>query len=138
MSVVAVEYPGYGLSGEEFSTDLFFKTAEAAVEYFRTGCYANTPLILFGRSLGCLLCTFIAAKMPDVSGVVLESPACFFSHFSCLYSLLSKKARSRLGRLDCATYLPKVDCPLMVLYGSRDAYSSPSFHSVEMRACVHV
>ena len=134
MSVAAIEYPGYGLSTEKCSTDLFFKTAEAAVEFFHTGCYANTPLILFGRSLGCLLCTHIAAKFPDVSGVLLESPVCFFSNYSCLYGLLSKKAKSLLNRLDCATYLPKVDCPLMVFYGSRDNYCSPSFHTVMIRA----
>lgn len=52
MSVVAVEYPGYGLSGEEFSTDLFFKTAEAAVEYFRDGVlcqHAPHPLRAVAR-----------------------------------------------------------------------------------------
>ena len=108
-----------------------------ATEYFRTGCYANLPLILYGRSLGCLACSYLASVIPNVTCMVLESPVGLFSCFPVPYCFLDKKRKQRLDRLDFSTYLPKVKCPLMCVYGSRDNYSSPASQAVGVRYASH-
>lgn len=47
MTVVTVEYPGYGVNKTELTHNSIFETCEHFVDYFRTGKYETVPLYLY-------------------------------------------------------------------------------------------
>ena len=73
-SVMAVDYRGYGASTGRPSERGLYRDAEAATAYFTQHLKRQgAPVIFWGRSLGCAVASYAAAKSPpDV--LILESP----------------------------------------------------------------
>ena len=140
-TIVAIEYPGYGLSEDACTVNNFFAVTEAAANYFQTARYEKESLILFGRSLGCVAACYLASILPHVAGVILESA---FSSVKDImgvsYYVLNKQSRDLVNRLSCTRYLEKVSCPKCIIYGTCDQFSRSRsqrklltyFHSSDM------
>lgn len=47
MTVVTVEYPGYGINDTVLTQNSIFETCEHFVDYFQTGKYETVPLYLY-------------------------------------------------------------------------------------------
>ncbi len=74
--VITFDYPGYGQSGGQATTENFDMTASVMAEYIesekrRTG----RPVIVWGHSLGGFVCSEIARRSPAVDGVIIETSA---------------------------------------------------------------
>lgn len=73
-SVLAVDYRGYGASTGTPSERGIYRDAEAAHAYFAEQLrQTGTPVIIWGRSLGCAVASYAAAKFPP-DALILESP----------------------------------------------------------------
>ena len=74
LSVLAVDYRGYGASTGTASERGIYRDAEAAHAYFAQHLrQTGTPVVIWGRSLGCAVASYAAAKSaPDA--MILESP----------------------------------------------------------------
>lgn len=73
-SVMAVDYRGYGGSTGRPSERGVYRDAEAAHPYFTQHLKREgTPVVVWGRSLGCAVASYAAAKVPP-DALILESP----------------------------------------------------------------
>lgn len=134
-SVLAVEYPGYGLYQQESSSaETIMQNADLVLEFLTQQIgYSNQDIILVGRSMGSGPATYLASKN-KVSSLVLVSP----------YTSLKAATRSYLGgiasvfvreRFDNLAVIPKVQCPTLIIHGQRDDLI-PGSHAIELhRAC---
>ena len=120
-SVLAVDYRGYGESSGRPSEQGIYRDGDAAVAYFsqrlrKTG----SPTIYWGRSLGCAVASYTAAKQPP-DGLVLESP------FPDVAFLFAKNPVMRFlsvfstYRFATSKHLEQYAGPLLVVHGDRDS-----------------
>ncbi len=72
--VLLFDYPGYGETGGEATPARFQAMASDLVPLVREKA-AGRRLVLWGHSLGGLVCSEIAARMPEVAGIVIETSA---------------------------------------------------------------
>jgi pimeloyl-ACP methyl ester carboxylesterase len=113
-AVLAVEYPGYGISPGPPSEKNCYAAANAAYNYLRTthGIPAE-KIVLYGMSLGTGVATDLASRKP-VGALILESP--FLSTFRVITGVKLVSG----DRFDSATKIDKVKCPLLVIHGTAD------------------
>lgn len=136
-SVVAPEYPGYGDMAEfdrgygrdadEKMGDSITSVVEALVD---SGCKHIT---LIGRSVGCAIAlrslTCSVSVDQHVNNVVLISP------FSSLRDVFPPIARCvAQNRLDNASAIQKLSCPVLILHGADDTLI-PFEQSEQLHAC---
>jgi pimeloyl-ACP methyl ester carboxylesterase len=114
--VVIVDYAGFGKSRGTLSEATLLRDALAV----HAGVAADFPgrLVLFGRSLGTGVATYLAAERP-VDRLLLETP----------YASIVDLVRRTLPwvpslfiriRLDSTAWMPRVRCPVHVFHGDRD------------------
>lgn len=73
-SVMAVDYRGYGASTGRPSERGIYRDAEAAHQRFAQHLQQpGIPVVVWGRSLGCAVASYAAAKFPS-DALILESP----------------------------------------------------------------
>jgi alpha-beta hydrolase superfamily lysophospholipase len=118
--VLAVEYPGYGISRADggSSEEAFYRAGIAAVAYARAQAAAS-PVILEGQSLGSGVAAELASRglawrlilispftsMPEVAAV----------HFPWLPVRLLLR-----DRFDTASKAPRIEVPVLLIHGSED------------------
>lgn len=75
LSVMMIDYRGYGLSDGEFpKEDWAYADAEAALTYLQqTRKVDLNSVILFGHSLGGAIAINVAQKYPDLAGLIVQS-----------------------------------------------------------------
>ena len=84
----------------------------------------NRFIFSYGRSIGCAVASYLAAKYPSIVGLILESPVSRISAVAGVFScFLSRKLRKCLRELDCIDYLQDVTCPKLLIYGSLDHFN---------------
>ena len=118
-SVLAVEYPGYGLyKSEEASAEAIQEIADLVVEQFliqQIG-YDFRDIVLVGRSMGSGPACALASKHKSIAGLVLLSP----------YTSLKEATRTYLGsiaallvreRFDNLKAIRDVRCPTLLIHG---------------------
>jgi uncharacterized protein len=125
LSVLLFDYRGYGGNAgtpaeKELALDVRaahrFLTEEAGVPPHR--------LIYYGESLGAAVVTELAAAVPP-AGMVLRSPFTDLGSVGRIhYPFLPVRTLLR-DRYPLVTYLPKVPCPVTVVYGTRDVIIPP-------------
>lgn len=117
VSLLVVDYPGYGASGGRATEDGLYEAADLA---YRALAARVDParIFVYGRSLGSAVATHVAATHA-VRGLVLESP--FTSARDMTRGLYSVFPRSivRLG-LDNVEQIGRVHCPVLVFHGTAD------------------
>jgi pimeloyl-ACP methyl ester carboxylesterase len=118
--VLMMDYPGYGKSGKDvpFSEAGLLTSGQAAFEEMKKTQNANLPLIIFGRSLGTGIASYIAANN-SVSALILETP---YLSTKAMADVMFPFVPSFLLRykLDNAANLAKVNVPVLILHGTSD------------------
>jgi fermentation-respiration switch protein FrsA (DUF1100 family) len=120
-SVLAVDYRGYGDSTGRASEQGIYRDGEAASAYFAQRLRKQgSPTIYWGRSLGCAVASYTAAKTaPD--GLVLEAP------FPDVAFLFARNPVMRLMsifstyRFPTSEHLEHYTGPLLVVHGDADS-----------------
>lgn len=117
VSVLQVEYPGYGDSGGRPSEQSLYAAGEAGLLEARRRA-GNRKLVVFGRSLGGAVAIDVATRH-SVDGVVVESA------FTSLRDMAASSgiplARYLVAyRFDSLAKIGQVGAPLLLLHGNRD------------------
>lgn len=118
-SFLAMDYRSYGKSTGELSEKILFSDALLSWQYLTDRDWQPSDIILYGRSIGTSIATQLASEQSP-RGMILYSP------FYSLQSLVSEKAPflpvSSILKypLDSATYMQKVNCPVLILHGDSD------------------
>lgn len=118
-ALLVLDYPGYGASGGRTTESGLYRTAEAAY-----AAVANRPevdssrIVIYGRSLGTAVATWLAARRP-VAGLVLESPFTNAREMARQHYGLFPRFVLRL-RLDNLAAIAEVRAPVLVLHGTAD------------------
>ena len=120
-SVFAVDYRGYGASTGSPSEKGIYRDGDAATTYFTEKLRKpGVPVVFWGRSLGCSVASYMAAKSaPD--GLVLESP--FPDVASVFAGNPVMRVLSVFSNYTFATarHLEAYTGPLLVLHGDADS-----------------
>jgi hypothetical protein len=112
-TVLAVEYPGYGLSSGEPSESGAYAGADAALAHLAARGYPADRVVLHGRSLGGAVAVDLAARHA-VAGMILEST--FTSAFSVMLPFDGLPG----DRFTSLEKIPRVRSPALVIHGTRD------------------
>ena len=116
--LLLVEYPGYGKSQAPRSQHSIEELALLSYDYARQN-YAAEQVIIYGRSLGTGVASYLAAHRP-AKRVVLETP--FYSLDDLLRRYLFLLPRNLLIRYHFPNdqWLKRTDADIDILHGTRD------------------
>jgi fermentation-respiration switch protein FrsA (DUF1100 family) len=118
VSVLAVDYPGYGLSTGKASESGAYAAAQAGLDFLREAGYETEMVVLHGRSLGGAVAAHLAAGHP-VAGLILEST--FTSAFRVMLPVDGLPG----DRFNTLAKIPSVEAPVLVIHGTLDEVVSP-------------
>jgi len=128
-----VSYRGYGLSHGEPSEEGFKKDAEAALAYIKSRAkYKDTPIIIFGSSIGGAVAIDLASKNNEnISALIVENT------FTCITELIGKLFPPlayfyylSFNRWNSFEMIKKVNVPILFLSGSQDEMIPPLMMSI--------
>jgi fermentation-respiration switch protein FrsA (DUF1100 family) len=124
VSVLIIDYRGYGLSEGRPSEKGIYMDTEAAFDYLASdlGLNVERDVILFGRSLGAGVAVEMATRR-RIRGVILESGFTSIREMAeASGSLLPISLVLTLfeARYDSISKIGQVESPVMVLHGDRD------------------
>jgi hypothetical protein len=127
LSVLIVDYRGYGQSGGRTTEAGIYRDADAAWEYLtETRGVRPDDVVVFGRSLGASVAARLAANRKP-SGLILESSFTSVPDIAAqLYPWLPVRWLSKL-RHATRDYVRDVHCPVLVVH-SRDDEIIPYHH----------
>ena len=117
--VLMYDYPYFGKSTGNLTTENLFSDAKFLLRTLQEK-FPNTPITLFGRSLGSGISAKLASEDHSIAKVILETP----------YYSMSKMAQTFVGiypmslilrfKIKTYKYLPKITCPIYLLHGDQD------------------
>ncbi len=120
VSVLAIDYPGYGRSSTKPSENSIQQAAHAAARWMNAK-HSDSPLIACGWSLGAAVAIDTAAKQKDiVDGVIAMSvwsslPDAAREHFpGWMVTLLLQES------YDCLSSAKRVSSPALLIHGEQD------------------
>ncbi len=123
-AVLMIDYRGFGRSSRGPLTEArMYEDAEAAWHELRWHQSDPGLRLVYGHSLGGAIALELAARYPDVSGVVVEAAP------TSIAALLRDSWAARIypvdalaaGRFDAAAKVRRVGAPLLVIHGKHDA-----------------
>ncbi len=126
-TVVAVDYRGFGKSGDERpSEDKSYEDAQAAWKWIAEK-YPNQQRYIFGHSLGGAIAIELATRVSDERGTLVEGT------FTSIPDVFSTMKYGWLPvrwlitqRFDSEKKVAKIGSPLLVVHGSEDRLISPA------------
>lgn len=116
--VFAMDYRGYGKSTGDRSEEALYRDAQY-VHQFVTGQLKPEQLILFGRSLGTGIASWLAGQT-RVHKLILETP--YYDMADLVFRFIPwKKSGYKLEySFKSHTYLRKSEFPILILHGTSD------------------
>ena len=127
LSVLIIDYRGYGRSEGRATEQGIYRDAEAAWQYLvETNTVAEEHIVLFGRSMGASAAAFLAARHQPLALVVESSFTSVPDIAAEYYPWLPVRWLSRL-RHSTAEFVRQADCPVLVIH-SRDDEIVPFRH----------
>ena len=118
LSVMIIDYRGYGQSGGSISESGIYRDADAAWNYLRETRDAD-DIVVFGRSLGASVAARLAASQQP-SGLIVESSFTSVPDIAQdLYPWLPARWLSRL-RHATRDYIKDARCPVLVVHSRND------------------
>lgn len=128
LSVLIIDYRGYGASAGRPSEPGTYRDADAAWEYLtETRGIAPSEIVVFGRSLGGAVAAYLAARTAP-GALIVESAFTSVPDLAAeLYPWLPAR---RLSRFEYPTrrYVAAAECPVLVVH-SRDDEITPFRHA---------
>ena len=119
VSVLAFDYPGYGLSTGEPTEPGVYAAADAAYRYLREQVGVGAAAIVaHGRSLGGGVMVDLASRVP-VGGLIIESS------FVSVYRVVTRAPLLPIDQFDSLAKLDDVTAPVLVMHGQRDEVIAP-------------
>ena len=135
LSVLMIDYRGYGLSDGEFPKEAWvYEDANAALTYLnQQRSISPNSVILFGHSLGGAIAIDLAQKHPDLAGVIIQSS---FSSMEALARTQGWPMLFPLGlmlnqRFESLSKVPNLPMPKLWMHGSADTLI-PAFMSQQL------
>lgn len=128
LSVLCVEYPGYGASPGNPNEKGVYASADAAYEFLTVEKnVAGTNIVIMGKSIGSGPACYLAEKHPDVGGLIIQSG--FTSAFRAVTQIriLPSDPFPNLARIE------GVKCRKLFLHGTADR-TVPYSHAKKMFA----
>lgn len=116
--VVAVDYPGYGRSPGVPSEASLLASAETALGWARE--QGPTRIYACGWSLGAAVAVAVAARHPDLAGLVALSPWSSLAEVARLHFPGWLVGLALTDRYDSLVAAPRVRVPSLVVHGARD------------------
>lgn len=113
VTVLGVDYPGYGLSGGRPSEGATYAAAEAGLDFLSDRGHPPERVVLHGRSLGGAVATDLATRH-RVAGMILEST--FTSAFRVMLPFDGLPG----DRFTTLAKILQVEAPVLVIHGTRD------------------
>jgi uncharacterized protein len=116
--VFVMDYRGYGKSVGKRDEDALNRDALFCYNYVKTN-YAPKEVVIFGRSLGTGIAACLAAEVkPDK--LILETPYYSFNDIASGYFSLFSIEHKLPYKLPSFQYLQSVDCPILMIHGTKD------------------
>lgn len=121
LSVLLLEYRGYGGSGGSPSEEGLHLDAVAGHEYLSRRLGSPETVVVFGRSMGGAVAARLAAERTVGALIVEASFTSLEAMARSLYPFLPGFLFNRIkGRFDTLSRLSEVDAPILVVHGSED------------------
>jgi len=122
--VYIYDYPGFGRSQGEPSSQTCYASAEGALEKVRADWRVDTSLLVFyGFSLGGYMTTHLAADVSPPAAVILEAVPASTSALIKDSGLLGVPGGIISGDdFDSEKRIAEIDCPLLMIHGKADDY----------------
>jgi uncharacterized protein len=117
--MIILDYRGYGKSGGKITEKGLYLDAKALYDYARGLGYADSNIIVYGRSVGTGVAVDLA-QGKSLAGVILESP------YASLRGMIYREFWFMMPwfylcySLDSYAKLPKVAAPVLILHGTKD------------------
>ena len=118
--VFVMDYRGYGKSTGLRSEAALYRDANEVLEYVKNN--TSLPVILYGRSLGTGIASWLAAHA-QVDGLILESPYYNFETLVYDFIFLPNGVKKKLPlnyRFDNFSNLKELDIDILILHGAKD------------------
>ncbi len=133
VSVLLLEYRGYGASEGSPSEDGILRDGRAGLDWVVDRVRGPERVVLYGRSLGGVVAASLGSREP-VAGVILESSFTTLEEMaSTVYPWLPRFLFRRLrGHYDNVSAVSRMDRPLLVVHGTADELAP-----VEMGRTLH-
>jgi fermentation-respiration switch protein FrsA (DUF1100 family) len=127
LSVLIIDYRGYGQSGGKTTEKGTYRDAEAAWHYLtESRGIAASDIVVFGRSLGASVASWLAARYRPLALIVESSFTSVPDVAQEIYPWLPARWLSRLSHAT-RDYIKDVRCPVLVVH-SRDDEIIPFHH----------
>jgi uncharacterized protein len=128
VSILMVEYRGYGRSEGRPSESGVYRDAEAALAWLLERGVPASRIVVHGRSLGGAVGARLVAGRDDLAGIILESTFTSLNEIAAaaypfLPSFLFRRLR---GSFDNRARVRELRIPLLVVHGSRDRLVPPA------------
>ncbi len=123
--VLLFDYPGYGETGGDATPQRFQQMADELVPLVREKA-AGRKLVLWGHSLGGLVCSELAARMPETDGLIIETSARNAREVAEAWTpwyaapFVRIEIAEGFGDIDVANALKDFKGPVLVLGGEKD------------------
>jgi uncharacterized protein len=118
--VMLLGYRGYGGNPGKPTEAGLYADADAAIEFLERQAIAPDRTVLWGESLGSAVAVYLAAQR-SVAGMVLEAPFTSIAAIAQLHYPMVPAALLVRDRFDALSRISRIDTPLLVLHGGRDA-----------------
>jgi fermentation-respiration switch protein FrsA (DUF1100 family) len=127
LSVLIIDYRGYGQSGGQITEEGTYRDADAAWRYLTEDRgIAAGDILIFGRSLGASVASRLASQQPPLALLVESSFTSVPDIAQELYRWLPARWLSRFSHAT-RDYIRDVHCPVLVIH-SRDDEIIPFHH----------
>ncbi len=134
-SVLLVDYRGYGQSGGSPSEQGTYADAEAAWLYLtQTRAIPANEIVIFGRSLGGAIASWLAARHPPRALIIESSFTSMLDLAGAMYPWLPVRWLSKI-RYNSKDNLRDIQCPVLVVHSKDDEmipfeHGQTLFHAV--------
>lgn len=142
MSVVAMEYPGYGPASGRPSEATIDDAVQVTFEHLTHSLgFAPDNIVIMGRSIGTGPATRLAANMCKASTppAALALQSAYMSIAAIVRGLMGRwgqiAATIMFDRWESIKTMPGIKCPVLFLHGKEDCLIPPASHFVA--SCCH-